>query len=94
MGAPMLLGTCGPPPPVSRGRPYDRGMAVPSSAAAELSSAASLLSDLTRRITTLATQAADREDDLVAGELYEVERSMAAASRRLERLIRNAPTAP
>jgi hypothetical protein len=69
-------------------------MAVSSSAAAELSSAASLLDDLTRRVTDLAAEAAGREDDLVAGELYEVERSLGAASRRIERLLRNAPTAP
>jgi hypothetical protein len=69
-------------------------MAVSSSAAAELSSAASLLDDLTRRISRLAEDAARHDDDLVAGELFEVERSMTAASRRIERLLRNAPTAP
>ncbi len=61
---------------------------------AELSSAASLLDELTRRVARLAGDAAGREDDLVAGELYEVERNLAAASRRIERLLRNAPTAP
>ncbi len=69
-------------------------MAVSSSMAAELSSAASLLDDLPRRVSRLAGDAASREDDLVAGELYEVERSLSAASRRIERLLRNAPTAP
>jgi hypothetical protein len=69
-------------------------MAVSSSTAAELSSAASLLDDLTRRVGRLATDAADHDDDLVAGELFEVERSLTAASRRIDRLISNAPTAP
>jgi hypothetical protein len=69
-------------------------MAVSSSTAAELSSAASLLDDLIRRISNLAAAAASHEDDLVAGELFEVERSLTSASRRIERLLPNAPTAP
>ena len=69
-------------------------MAVSSAAVAQLSSSASQLADLTRRIERLAADAASRDDDLVAGELYEVERSLMAASRRIDRLLRNAPTAP
>jgi hypothetical protein len=67
---------------------------VSSSTAATLSSAATQLDELTRRITDLATDAADDDDELLAGELFEVERSMTAAARRIERLLRNAPTAP
>ena len=69
-------------------------MAVSSSVAAELSSAATLLDDLTGRVGRLAMDAASHDDELVAGELFEVERSMTAATRRIERLLRNAPTAP
>jgi hypothetical protein len=71
-----------------------REMAVSSSDAAALSSAASLLDDLTRRVADMAKAAASLDDDLIAGELFEVERNMMAASRRIERLLRNAPTAP
>lgn len=69
-------------------------MAVSSATVAQLSSSASQLADLTRRVERLAADAASRDDDLVAGELYEVERSLVAASRRIDRLLRNAPTAP
>ena len=63
-------------------------MAPPASPAAALSSVASVLEDLTSRVTVLAEEATARQDDLLAGELYEVERSLKAASRRLTRLLR------
>ena len=55
--------------------------------APQLSTIASSLDDLTRRITELADSRAARPDDDVASELYEVERALQHASRRLQRLI-------
>jgi hypothetical protein len=56
-------------------------------APAELSSLATALSDLTRRIAALAERAAASHDDETAGELFAVERSLTAAGRRVERLV-------
>jgi hypothetical protein len=53
----------------------------------QLSTIASSLDDLTRRITELADSRADRPDDDVATELYEIERTLQHASRRLQRVI-------
>lgn len=55
--------------------------------AAHLSSLSSALDDLTGRITTLADgyQTSPRED--VAADLYEVERHLQAANRRLRTLL-------
>ena len=55
--------------------------------AAQLSSLATALGDLTDRITALADefQGSPRED--VAADLYEVERSLQAASRRMRTLL-------
>ena len=55
--------------------------------AAQLSSLATALGDLTDRITTLADgfQGSPRED--VAADLYEVERSLQAANRRMRTLL-------
>jgi hypothetical protein len=55
--------------------------------AAHLSSLSTALEDLTERITSLADgyQASPRED--VAADLYEVERHLQAASRRLRSLV-------
>lgn len=55
--------------------------------AAHLSSLATALDDLTGRITALADgyQASPRED--VAADLYEVERHLQAANRRLRTLV-------
>ena len=64
-------------------------MAAMSSASAELSSLATALDDLARRVTTIAeTYAATRRDDL-ATELYQVERALAGASRSLARVLHN-----
>ena len=55
--------------------------------AAELSSVATALEDLATRITGIADgYAADRRDD-VAAELYEVERALVGARRRLARVV-------
>jgi len=58
--------------------------------AAQLSTIASSLDDLTRRITELADSRASQPDDAVAAELYEVERALQHASRRLQRLVERA----
>jgi hypothetical protein len=62
-------------------------MGHPASPAASLSSVTSVLEELTGRVTVLAEQATALQDDLLAGELYEVERSLNAALRRLTRLL-------
>ena len=56
----------------------------------QLSTIASSLDDLTRRITELADGRANRPDDDLATELYEVERALQHASRRLQRVIERA----
>jgi hypothetical protein len=55
---------------------------------AELSSIAHALDDLTRRVTALADrhQGGPRED--VAVDLYEVERALRSANRRVHKLVR------
>jgi hypothetical protein len=60
---------------------------VPS-APAELSSLATALDDLTRRVATIADQLDGTERDQVAAELFEVERSLRAAQRRLARVLK------
>ena len=58
-------------------------MAQPASPAASLSSVASVLEDLTRRVTVLAEEATARQDDLLSGELYEVERSLKLFAKKV-----------
>ena len=53
---------------------------------AELSSVGTALGELTRRVSSLAEQAAQRADDEVSSELFAVERALQGAGRRLERL--------
>ncbi len=53
---------------------------------AEISSLASTLDEVTRRVTALADQARATEQDDVAAELFGVERSLTGALRRLRRL--------
>jgi hypothetical protein len=53
----------------------------------QLSTASTALQELTARITDLATEAAQERREDVAGVLYEVERSLRAAARRLEQLV-------
>ena len=55
--------------------------------AAQLSSAVTALAELTQRVCDLADRYADGPREEVAAELYEVERSLRAAGRRLERLV-------
>jgi hypothetical protein len=53
---------------------------------AELSSLATVVEELTRRVTALAQGYAGARRDDVASELYEVERALTGAGRRLTRL--------
>lgn len=52
----------------------------------ELSAVSTALGDLTRRLSTMADAAADG-DDTLSTELFEIERSLQGAQRRLERLV-------
>lgn len=54
---------------------------------AELSSIASSLDQLTRRVGAMAEQANDGGEETVSGELFSVERALQGATRRLERLV-------
>ena len=56
---------------------------------AELSSLATALDDLTRRVTSLAEGLANEQEDL-AIELFEVERSLNGARRRLRKVVEGA----
>lgn len=54
---------------------------------AELSSMASVLDDLAKRVTALADRHSGSDDDNLAQDLYAVERSLNEARRRLTKLI-------
>ena len=54
---------------------------------AELSSLATALDELTQRITAMADDAAAQQREDVAGELFEVERALVGASRRLMKVV-------
>jgi hypothetical protein len=54
---------------------------------AELSSVSSTLEELTGRVTAAAGRANDARDEVLAADLYEVERAMAAAARRLRATV-------
>jgi hypothetical protein len=55
---------------------------------AQLAPLATALEELTQRITVLAESYGGTTDDQVSTELYEIERSLQQAARRLERLVR------
>ena len=55
---------------------------------AELSSLSTALEELSGRVTRIADQHAGTDDEELASELYEVERSLLHAHRRLARLVR------
>lgn len=59
----------------------------PSAERAELSSLASALAELTRRLSAMAEAAATGTDDELSAELFAVERALRGAGRRLERLV-------
>jgi hypothetical protein len=54
---------------------------------AELSSVATALEELLRRVTTIAETVGGSDREIVTAELYEVERTLGAAHRRLARLL-------
>ena len=57
------------------------------SAAPELSSINTVLGDLTARIARMAEELAGTERDSSAGGLFEVERALLAAKRRLDQVM-------
>ena len=57
------------------------------SAAPQLSSVATSLDELTERVTAIADELAGTERGDVAATLYEVERALLTASRRLEKVV-------
>ena len=60
----------------------------PSRPAAELSSLTTGLAEIARRITALAERCAETEADDLSQGLFEVERTLGEAQRRLDRLNR------
>jgi hypothetical protein len=54
----------------------------------ELSSVASQIDELTRRVAAAAGTAAAAGDEAVTADLYEVERALRSAERRLQALVR------
>jgi hypothetical protein len=56
---------------------------------AQLAALASSLDELTRRFTALADERASGPSSDVAAELYEIERALQQAARRLDRLVRD-----
>ena len=60
------------------------------SALAELSSLATLLTDVSRRVTAIADDYAKRKREAEATDLYEVERALTGAQRRLSRILETA----
>jgi hypothetical protein len=54
---------------------------------AELSSIASSLDQITRRVGSMAEHASEDGEDTVSGELFSVERALQGATRRLQRLV-------
>lgn len=59
----------------------------PSHDTAELSSIASVLEDLQTRVVEVADRWRQREREDVAGDLYDVERSLRSAQRRIRRAL-------
>jgi outer membrane murein-binding lipoprotein Lpp len=55
---------------------------------AELSSLASSLDELTKRVATAASEAQAAGSEMVAADLYEIERSLTTAQRRLARILK------
>ena len=62
-------------------------MARMSSSAAELSSLATALDELTRRVTAIADGYASASRDDLATELYQVERALTGARRGLAKVV-------
>jgi hypothetical protein len=62
-------------------------MEDPASPRAELSSIATALDELTRRVTRIAERSAGTDLDWLATDLYEGERALREARRRLDRSV-------
>jgi hypothetical protein len=62
-----------------------------SSHHASLASTSSSLDELIRRVTTSADELSGGQDDAIAQDLYEVERSLRTAARRLASVVRRLP---
>ncbi|MEJ5256476.1 MAG: hypothetical protein WHS89_14115 [Acidimicrobiales bacterium] len=58
---------------------------------AELSSVSSILDDLGGRLERLASRFQARNEDALAADLYEVERALRMAERRLAQVVRRLP---
>jgi hypothetical protein len=58
-----------------------------TASSAELSSLATALDELTKRITSIADRYATSERDELAADLYSVERALTGAQRRLTKVI-------
>ncbi len=56
----------------------------------ELSSLAATLDDLTRRVSVMA-EASAAGDETLSAELFEIERDLRTAARRLDRLLTESP---
>lgn len=57
------------------------------SAAAELSSLHTALDEITARVTSLTGQLSGAESERIGNDLFEVERSLLAATRRLSKVV-------
>ena len=57
------------------------------SARAELSSVSTAVEDLLKRVTEIVDGLASQERDLMGPDLFEVERSLRSAQRRLRRIV-------
>lgn len=60
---------------------------APGSVAAELSSLATAVDELTRRVTAIADGLRTAGRDDLAGELYKAERALLSARRHLDRVV-------
>ena len=69
---------------VSRRAPAKLG---PMSVGAELTALSSTLEELTRRVTRILAELSPADEDRYGSDLLEVERTLGAASRRLDRLV-------
>jgi hypothetical protein len=61
---------------------------VDNAARAELDSATATIEELVRRISAAADQQQTDGDEAAAGDLYDVERALRAAARRLANVVR------
>ena len=82
-GGPSGIALAGPRP-VSREAPAKLGT---MSVGAELTALSSTLEELTRRVTRILAELSPADEERYGSDLLEVERTLGAASRRLDRLV-------